>query len=105
MKEAVERKDWPEELDKVTEDNYPREEEVDEKEPTRLSHLDKVNSIGATGVERRLGKVVGGGGTKPPIKHPRINYWADFLPLRSFVFICCTVIPGVHSGGFLSRLC
>ena len=74
MKEAVERKDWPEELDKVTEDNYPREEEMDEKEPTGLSHLDKVNSICATGVKRRLEVVVGGDGLKTPTKRPRVNY-------------------------------
>ena len=72
IQEAVERKDWPKESDKVTEDNYPRNEKMDEKDPIGLTYLNK--AIGTTGVKRRREDVVGGEGLKTPTKRSRVNY-------------------------------
>ena len=69
MQEAVERKDWPNESDKVTEDNYPR---MDEKDPVGITYLEE--DTGATGIKRRREEEAGEDGPKTPTKRSRVNY-------------------------------
>ena len=69
MQEAVERKDWPNESDKVTEDNYPR---MDEKDPVGITYLKE--DTGATGIKRRREEAAGEDGPKTPTKRSRVNY-------------------------------
>ncbi|KAF9646247.1 hypothetical protein BDM02DRAFT_3271085 [Thelephora ganbajun] len=68
MKEAVARKDWLKEFDKVPEGNYPRKEKMDENDLIGLSYLNKVN-----GTKRGLEEAVGGDGYKTPTKRSRVN--------------------------------
>ena len=72
MKEAVVRKDWSEGSDKVTEGNYPRQENADEKDPIGLTYLNEVT--GMTGVKRGVEEVEGEDCHKTPTKRSRINY-------------------------------
>ena len=72
MKEAVLRKDWSEGSDKVTEDNYPRKEITDKKDPIGLTYLNEVTS--ATGAKRGVEEVAGEDGPKTPTKRSRVNY-------------------------------
>ena len=46
MKSAVERDDWPEECDKVPNDNYPRDEEIDKEDRVGLANLKEVTPPG-----------------------------------------------------------
>ena len=72
MKEAVVREDWSGGSDKVTEGNYPHQENTDEKELIGLTYLNEV--IGMTGVKRGVKEVEGEDGHKTPTKRSRINY-------------------------------
>lgn len=70
MQEALAREDWPEVCDKTTTDNYPREEETDQKDQVGHAHV-KV-SIGpsrARVVKRALGEDASG----VPKKRSRID--------------------------------
>jgi hypothetical protein len=46
MKKAVKRKDWPKEHDKVLDDNYPRDGEIDREDRVGLANLKEVTSPG-----------------------------------------------------------
>jgi hypothetical protein len=46
MKSAVKSKDWPKERDKVLDDNYPRDEEIDRVDRIGLANLKEVTSPG-----------------------------------------------------------
>jgi hypothetical protein len=46
MKSAVESDDWPEKCDKVPNDNYPRDEEIDREDRVGLANLKEVTPPG-----------------------------------------------------------
>jgi len=68
MKDAVARKDWSKEFDKVPEGNYPRKKKMDEDDLIGLSYLNKVN-----GTKRGLEEVAEGDGPKTLTKRSRVN--------------------------------